>query len=124
MLWSELIPKVRASLSPVQLSAIREAISASRPSRKHPIDIRGVIPFFLARYYFVILSGRDRRLHTKRIEEKRRWLTSLTGVLILFIIGVVPLILIFVLLLYLVKSAFGINIMPEMHLKDLLTFWQ
>ena len=30
-------PKVRASLTPVQLSAIKEAISGSRPSKKHPI---------------------------------------------------------------------------------------
>ena len=117
-------PKVCASLTPAQLSAIKEAISASRSSKKHPIDIRGVIPFFLVRYYFVILSGRDRRLHTKRIEEKRRWLTSLSGGLMLFILGVAPLILIMVLLLYLIKCAFGINIMPETHLKDLLTFWQ
>ena len=117
-------PKVRASLTPAQLSAIKEAVSASRPSKKHPIDIRGVIPFFLVRYYFVILSGRDRRVHTKRIEEKRRWLTSLSGGLMLFILGVAPLIIILVLMLYLIKSAFGINVMPDMHLKDLLTFWQ
>jgi hypothetical protein len=116
-------PKVRASLTPAQLSAIKEAVSGSRSSKKHSIDIRGVIPFFLVRYYFVILSGRDRRLHTKRIEEKRRWLTSLSGGLMLFILGAAPLILILLLLLYLIKCALGINIMPDMHLKDLLTFW-
>jgi len=117
-------PKVRASLTPAQLSAIKAAIRANRPSQKHTIDIRGVIPFFLVRYYFVFLSGRDRRLYTKRIEDKRRWLTSLSGGLTLFILGVAPLILILVLLLYLIKCTFGINIMPETHLKDLLTFWQ
>ena len=105
-------PKVRASLTPVQLSAIKEAIRANRPSQKHTIDIRGVIPFFLVRYYFVFLSGRDRRLLTKRIEDKRRWLTSLSGGLTLFFLGVAPLILILVLLLYLIKCTFGINIMP------------
>lgn len=117
-------PKVRASLTPAQLSAIKAAIRANRPSQKHTIDIRGIIPFFLVRYYFVFLSGRDRRLYTKRIEDKRRWLTSLSGGLTLFILGVAPLILILVLLLYLIKCTFGINIMPETHLKDLLTFWQ
>jgi len=117
-------PKVRASLTPAQLSAIKEAISASRPLKKHPIDIRGIIPVFFVRYYFVILSGRDRRLYTKRIEEKRRWLTSLSGGLTLFILGMVPLILILVLLLYLIKCTCGIDIMPDIHLKDLLTFWQ
>lgn len=117
-------PKVRASLTPAQLSAIKAAISASRSSKKHPIDIRGVIPFFFVRYYFIILSGRDRRLHTQRIEEKRRWLTSLSGGLTLFILGVAPLILILILLLYLIKCALGINIMPDIHLKDLLIFFQ
>jgi len=63
-------------------------------------------------------------LLTKRIEDKRRWLTSLSGGLTLFFLGVAPLILILVLLLYLIKCTFGINIMPETHLKDLLTFWQ
>lgn len=117
-------PKVRASLTPAQLSAIKEAIAASRPLKKHPIDIRGIIPVFFARYYFVFLSGRDRRVNTKRIEEKRRWLTSLSGGLTLFILGVAPLILILVLLLYLIKCTIGINIMTETHLKDLLTFWK
>jgi len=117
-------PKVRASLTPAQLSAIKEAIRANRPSQKHPIDIRGIIPVFFVRYYFVILSGRDRRLYTKRIEDKRRWLTSLSGGLTLFFLGVAPLILILVLLLYLIKCTFGINIMPETHLKDLFTFWE
>jgi len=115
-------PKVRASLTPAQLSAIKEAIRANRPLNKHPIDIRGIIPVFFVRYYFVFMSGRDRRLYTKRIEEKRRWLTSLSGGLTLFILGVAPLILIIVLLLYLIKCTFGINIMPETHLKDLFTF--
>jgi len=117
-------PKVRASLTPTQLSAIKEAIRANRPSQKHPIDIRGIIPVFFVRYYFVFLSGRDKRLYTKRIEEKRRWLTSLSGGLTLFILGVAPLILILVLLLYLIKCTFGINVMPDMHLKDLFTFWE
>jgi len=117
-------PKVRASLTPTQLSAIKEAISASRPLKKHPIDIRGIIPVFFVRYYFVFLSGRDRRSSTRRIEKKRQWLTSLSGALMLFILGVAPLILILVLLLYLIKCTFGINIMPETHLKDLLTFWK
>ena len=117
-------PEVRASLTPAQLSAIKEAISASRPLKKHPIDIRGVIPLFLVRYYFVFMSGRDRRLFTKRLEAKRRWLTSPSGGLMLFILGVAPLVLFLALLSYLIKCTFGINIMPETHLKDLVTFWK
>ena len=117
-------PKVRASLTPAQFSAIKEAITASQPLKKHPIDIRGIIPVFFARYYFVFLSGRDRRSSTKRIEERRRWLTSLSGGLTLFILGLTPLILILMLLLYLIKCTFGIDIVHEMHLKDLLMFWQ
>ena len=117
-------PKVRASLTPAQLSAIKKAIAGSRPLKKNPIDIRGIVPVFFIRYYFVFISGRDKRLYTKRLEEKRRWLTSLSGGLTLFILGVAPFILVLMLLLYLMKCTFGINIMPEMHLKDLLTFWK
>ena len=73
---------------------------------------------------YPILSGRDRCLHTRRIEEERRWLISLSGGLTLFILGVAPLVLFLMLLLYLIKCTFGINIMPDIHLKDLLTFWQ
>ncbi len=117
-------PKVRASLTPAQLSAIKEAISASRPLKNHPIDIRGIIPVFFVRYYFVFLSGRDRRSSTRRLEKKRQWLTSLSGGLMLFFLGLAPLILILVLVLYLIKCTMGINIMTETHLKDLLTFWK
>ena len=49
---------------------------------------------------------------------------SLSGGLTLFILGVAPLVLFLMLLLYLIKCTFGINIMPDIHLKDLLTFWQ
>ena len=117
-------PKVRASLTPAQLSAIKEAISASRPLKNHPIDIRGIIPVFFVRYYFVFLSGRDRRSSTRRLEEKRQWLTSLSGGLMLFFLGLAPLILILVLVLYLIKCTMGINIMTGTHLQDLLTFWK
>ncbi|MBW1903343.1 MAG: hypothetical protein JRJ20_17225 [Deltaproteobacteria bacterium] len=117
-------PKVRASLTPAQLSAIKKAIAGSRPLKKNPIDIRGIVPLFFIRYYFVFISGRDKRLYTKRLEKKRRWLTSLSGGLTLFILGVAPLILALVLLLYLMKCVFGINIMSDMHLKDLVMFWK
>ena len=117
-------PKVRASLTPAQLSAIKKAIAGDRPLKKNPIDIRGIVPVFFIRYYFVFISGRDRRLYTKRLEEKRRWVTSLSGGLTIFILGVASIILVLALLLYLMKCTFGINIMPDMHLKDLVMFWK
>jgi len=117
-------PKVRASLTPAQLSAIKEAIEGGRPLKRHPIDLRGIIPLFFAQYYFVFLLGRDRRSSTRRIEERRRWLISLSGGLMLLILGLIPLILIILLLLYLIKCSLGINIMADVHLRDVLMFWQ
>ena len=116
--------KVRASFTPAQLSAITTAISEGRPSKKYRVDIRGVIPLFFARYYFVFTMGRDRRHLTKRVEQKRKFASSFLGGLTLLILGTVPLVTLILLLLYLVKCSLGINIMPDAHLKDLLMFWK
>jgi hypothetical protein len=117
-------PNVRASLTPAQLSAIKKALMARRPMKQHTINVRTVIPLFFARYYFVLLLGRDRRVSTKRVEEKRRWASSFSGGLMFFILGLSPLILLVLLLSYIFKSVVGIDIMPDIHLKDIFTFWQ
>lgn len=116
--------KVRSSMTPAQLSAVSKAIAANRPYKKHAIDIRGVLPLFFARYYFVFMMGRDRRYSTRRMEESRHRGTSILSGLMLFVLGVGSLIIIAVLVLYLIKSGLGINIMPDVHLKDLLMFWK
>jgi hypothetical protein len=47
-------------LTPQQRKEIEEAVAVFQ-TRKHPIDLRGVLPLHFARLYFVLLMGKDRR---------------------------------------------------------------
>ena len=115
-------PKVRASLSPSQFASIEKAIRENRPLQGHPVDIRGVIPLFFARYYYVILMGRDKRLATKRKEQVRhRNYLSKTALIILF--GMGPFLVFFLLIAYFLKAALGVNLFSDTHLTDLIKFW-
>lgn len=110
-------PKVRDSLTPTQLTAIKEAIrSPSKPVR--PIDIRGIIPLYFARYFFVLLIGRDRRASMIRTEGMRRHQASwLNGLLISLFIAC-PIAVILFLFLYLLKYLGGYDIISDQHLWD------
>lgn len=113
-------PKIRQSLSSVQLSAIAAAIGQVRNGKNHRIDWRGSIPLFFARYYYVVLLGRDLRLETRYVEIDRRqrsllFIEYLVKAAIALFLAVVLLFL-----LYLLKSAMGINIFPNKHLQDFL----
>jgi len=44
--YNQIDPGIRATFSPAQVVAIENAIRASRPHQKHPVDFRGVIPFY------------------------------------------------------------------------------
>jgi len=65
-------PTVMATLAPVQRSALREAISGAQPQTKHKVDIRGILPLFFFRLYFVFLMGRDRRGRMAKTDFDRR----------------------------------------------------
>ena len=58
-------PEIRNSLTEIQFQEIKNAIAASSPLKKHAVDIRGVVPLFFSRFYFVVLLGRDRRKKIK-----------------------------------------------------------
>jgi len=113
-------PNIRASLTATQLSAIEAAVRGGSPRKEHPVDVRLCIPLFFVRYYFVLLVGRDRRLGTKRSEAKRRHNMSISGILLFLILGLSPIILLIILILYVLKSALGIDLLPGFHLKDIL----
>lgn len=111
-------PKVRDSLTPTQLTAIKEAIRGPRAPIK-PIDIRGVIPLYFARYFFVLLIGRDRRAAVIREEGFRRIRSRwLNGLFFSFFVAC-PLVVIVFLFLYLLKTIWGLDIMPDQHLWDI-----
>ncbi len=101
-----------------QITALDKVLRRTPRSKKHGVDIRGTLPLYFARFYFVLLMGKDRRVETYRTEEDRRrrgrrliWIAFLVVLLILFamiLLGVA----------YVLKSAFGINIFPNFHLED------
>lgn len=111
-------PKVRASLTPNQLSAIVKAIKDPN-TIKHPIDIRGVIPLYFARYFFVFMVGRDRRAARGRAEEFRRQQASWMGLVVFALFISVPFLLVLFLFLYMLKVIWGWDILPDFHLWDI-----
>ena len=94
------------SLTDKQLRHIKVAVG-NGGDRKHKIDYRGTIPipFYPSRVYFVLLMGRNIRVVTRN--EKSMALMTILFLTILFLslstlLGLV--------LLYILKSALGINL--------------
>lgn len=111
-------PKVRDSLTPAQLAAIKEAIKSPRKPIR-PIDVRGIIPLYFARYFFVLLVGRDRRASVVRDEEFRRHRSSWVSGLFFSVFVACPLVVLILIFLYLLKYIGGWNIMPDEHFWDI-----
>jgi len=101
---------IRESFSDEQLSALKVAFGA-RKWGKHPIDLRGTLSIWRWRYYFVVLMGRNKRLLTAR--EKRISLMIKTMLILMFFTFST---LMGLLVLYLIKSAMGIDIFPGFSL--------
>ncbi len=101
---------VRDSFSEQQLQALKVAFGARRWGR-HPVDLRGTLNLWRWRYYFVLLIGRNRRELTRSEEKISRVVGALSLIGFLFFSVLVGMIV-----LYLLKSALGINLMPETSL--------
>jgi len=120
---SRIDASVRETMSPAQLLAVREALVANQPFKRHAIDIRGTVPFFFASFYFVILAGRDKRRKTKEKEMRRAFEGNLSmgyvlSLLFLSFVGAVVWITI-LLLLYWVKIELDMDILPNLHFPQL-----
>ena len=98
---------VQSSFSDDQLALLKVAIGA-RQWGKHTIDCRGVIKFFKYRYYFVLLAGRNRR----ELSEQEQKIAALSQVITIsiFCLFVITVLL---LIVYLIKSALGIDIFSD-----------
>jgi hypothetical protein len=99
-------PEVAESFTDEQLSHLHSALGA-RSWKKHSLDIRSTfpVPFAKSRVYFVLLMGRNRRELTRR--EKQ--ISAFTFAL--FVAAFIGLSTLFgLLVLYLIKSALGINL--------------
>lgn len=96
----------RDSFSAAQLLALKVALAGRRWGR-HALDVRGALSFWRWRYYYVVVLGRERRQLSRRQEDLSRTVKAL--LLLTFLIFSVLLGLI---VLYLVKSALGIDLIP------------
>jgi len=101
---------IRDSFSEEQLSALKVAFGA-RKWGKHPIDLRGTANIWRWRYYFVFLIGRNNRSLSNR--EKRLSLLLKAALMSAFIMFST---LLGLLVIYLIKSAAGIDIFPGFSL--------
>jgi hypothetical protein len=106
-LLSRLPQETASSLTDTQLQHIKVAVGSGQ-YRKHKVDLRGTIPlpFSAYRLYFVFLMGRNVRTLNRR--EKSLALFALLILTTLFLLlsalgGAV--------ILYLVKSALGVNML-------------
>lgn len=105
-------PEVAESFTEEQLAHLHSALGA-RSWKKHSVDIRSTfpVPFIRRRIYFVLLMGRNRRDLTRR--EKQ--LSAITFAL--FIAAFIGASTLFgLLVLYLLKSALGINLFDNFSL--------
>lgn len=115
---SNVDPDVFRTLNLVQLESLRRAISATAPFRRHGVDIRGVLPLYFGRFYFVFLMGRDRRSSTRERESRRYQMAKGTSLLLFVYVLATLSIPMVLLILYVLKSAMGIDIFPDQHLSD------
>jgi hypothetical protein len=102
------LPKETAStLTDIQLSHLKVAIGSGQ-YRKHKIDIRGTVPvpFYPSRIYFVLLMGRNIRNLSR--QEKSIAITSILLLTVIFLVFSTTLGL---MILYVFKSALGINLL-------------
>ena len=97
---------VAESFNEEQLSHLLTAIGA-RTWGKHAVDVRGTfkIPFYRWRFYYVLLLGKNHR----GLSRKEKQLSLLTSTLVLSVFLVLCA-LGGLLLLYLIKSAMGIDL--------------
>lgn len=98
---------VAASFSEEQLSHILTVI-ASRGWGKHNIDYRGTfkLPLYQWRFYYVILLGKNYRELSRKEKQLSIFTLSIISLIFLLFSTIVGL-----LILYLIKSALGINIL-------------
>ncbi|WP_415883589.1 3-phosphoshikimate 1-carboxyvinyltransferase [Neptuniibacter sp. QD34_54] len=109
-LMKRLPEDLQESFSQKQIDALKVAFGA-RKWGKHPVDIRGTINIWTWRYYFVFLMGRNQRSLSRR--ERQISLIMKTFFTLLFLLFST---LLGLLVIYLVKSAAGIDLFPGFSL--------
>jgi hypothetical protein len=97
---------MRSSFTSEQLLALKIALGG-RTWGAHAVDARWTLKWWRWQYYFVFLAGRNRRVLTDREQTIQRMAMATFLALFLTFSTVVGL-----LVLYLIKSALGIDLIP------------
>jgi hypothetical protein len=103
-LLSRMPAAVGASFTEQQLSHLRVALGA-RQWGKHQLDFRGTLRIFHWRYYYVFVAGRNIRDGQRSQQQLSRLMLAMIISMLLILSAGVGL-----LVLYLVKSALGIDL--------------
>lgn len=99
------MPKnVQDTFTEEQLTYLKVAIGA-RQWGEHGLDCRGVVQVFKYRYYYVFLVGRNRRNLSCKEQKMAIIIQAIVTSMLVFII-----VLLTLLVVYLIKSALGIDI--------------
>lgn len=98
--------ELRESFSDEQLQGLRSAL-ATRSWARHKVDLRGTFNLWRTQYYFVVVAGRNKR-SLSRAQQKLS-LAAKAGAITVFLFFSVLLGLV---LLYVLKSALGIDLLP------------
>lgn len=98
---------IQQSFSEEQLVNIKAALKVAK-WKKHRIDLRSSIGFFSYHYYYVFIAGREDREMSRQEQQIKRisYLLFITAFLSFST-------LLGILVLYLIKSAMGIDIFPD-----------
>lgn len=106
----------------MQLIELRRVLIDQVESSHHSLDIRFTFRILFQSYYFVILSGKDRRKKTLDANNSRKEKTTekllsiaVTGIITL---GIVYLAYSLLVLLYQIKKEMGIDLIENMHIED------
>jgi len=108
-LLGRLPPELRDSFTPEQLEGLVKALGGDW--RRHPVDLRGSVGVWRWRYYYVFIAGRERR-ELSRLEQEMAVVTKAVVLLGFLTFSVLSGLLV----LYLVKSALGIDLIPGFSL--------
>lgn len=111
-LLSRMPEEVSKSFTDEQLTHLLTAVG-SRGWGKHKIDFRGTfkLPFFHWRYYYVVLAGKNYRELSRQEKRASLFITAMLSSIFIFFCAGLGL-----LVLYLIKSALGIDLFPGFSL--------
>lgn len=87
---------------------------------KFVVNWRGTFSLYFQRYFFVILVGVDQRESTLTVIDNRRQRAFFASNMLFFIFVIFPYLMLFLVVLYFVKQALGIDVFPGLHMPGLI----